>query len=115
MLSLLLIAAQVADISTDKTRKSFIGSVAIRRDGTLVKSRNGATPNPTGVNPSMHSEHRLMRKAGYGATVFVARVRKDHSLGLSRPCPRCMAALRARGVDMVYWTINDNEWGACKP
>jgi tRNA(Arg) A34 adenosine deaminase TadA len=115
MLNLLLVASQVADITTDRCRKAFIGSVAIRRDGVLVKSRNGATPDPSGVNPMAHSEARTLRKCGYGATIYVARIRKDLSLGMAKPCKYCMPALRAMGVQMVYWTINNEEWGACIP
>jgi tRNA(Arg) A34 adenosine deaminase TadA len=110
-----MIASQVADISTDIKRKAFIGAVAIRRDGTMVVSRNGATPWPNGKSPSSHAEGRILRKSGYGATVYVARVKRNGSLALARPCQYCMPALRARGVEMVYWTIDNTEWEACVP
>ena len=115
MLSQLLIASQIADFNTDRKRKSFLGALAVRRDGVLVYSRNGSTLNPIGVNPSMHAEARVLRKAGYGSTIFVSRIRKDSSLGMAKPCTYCMAALKARGVETVYWTINNDDWDACVP
>jgi len=115
MLPLLEVAGQVADLSTDRCRKAFMGAVALRRDGTLVRSRNGITIRPDGPIPSGHAEARVLRKSGYGATVYVARVKKDGSLAMAKPCSKCMAALRAMGVEMVYWTISNNDWEACKP
>lgn len=115
MLNLLHIASQVADISIDCKRKAFVGAVAIRKDGKMVVSRNGSTPYPNGKSPTAHSERRLLRKSGYGATVYVARVKRNGSLGLAKPCCHCMPALRAMGVEVVYWTIDNENWGACRP
>jgi cytidine/deoxycytidylate deaminase-like protein len=115
MLQLLTIAGQVADISVDIKRKAFVGAVAIRRDGTMVMSRNGSTPWPNGKSPSCHAEKKCLRKSGYGSTVYVARVKRDGSFALAKPCCHCMPALRAMGVEMVYWTVNNTEWEACRP
>lgn len=115
MLNLLEIASQVADLSVDRCRKSFLGAVAERRDGVLVYSRNGSTLNPIGVNATMHAEKRVLRKSGYGAKIYVARVKKDGSLAMAKPCSKCMPALKAMGVEMVFWSISNNEWEACKP
>ncbi len=115
MLPLLEVAGQVADITSQTNRKAFIGAVAIRRDGALVKSPNGVTIRPDGPSPSSHAEARVLRKSGHGATVYVARVKKDGSLAMAKPCSKCMAALKAMGVEMVYWTINNNEWEGFKP
>ena len=115
MLPLLEVASQVADISSQPYRKAFIGAVAIRKDGTLVHSRNGITIRPDCISPSSHAEARVLRKSGYGATIYVARVKKDGSLAMAKPCSRCMAALKSRGAEMVYWTISNNDWEACRP
>ncbi len=115
MLDLIEVAAKVADLSADRHRKAFVGAVAIRRDGVLVYSRNGLTIRPHGTYPMAHAERRVLRKSGYGSSVYVARVNRDGTLALAKPCDRCMPALRAMGVVMVYYSINPNEWGACKP
>lgn len=42
-----------------------------------------------------------------GATIYVARIaRKDDSPAMSKPCVNCQAALKARGVKTVYYTID---------
>jgi tRNA(Arg) A34 adenosine deaminase TadA len=115
MLQYLTIAGQVADISTDIKRKAFVGAVAIRRDGTMVVSRNGSTPYPNGKSPLAHAERKCLRKCGYGATMYVARVKRSGNYGLSKPCIHCMGSLRAMGVEMVYWTVSNTEWEACRP
>ena len=115
MLNLLKTAGEVADITSDIKRKSFMGAVAIRKDGVLVKSRNGLTIRPDCKSLSAHAEIRVLRKAGYGATVYVARVNKSGQFAMAKPCVYCMASLRSRGVDMVYWTVSNNEWNGCKP
>jgi len=116
MLQLLKVAGEVANLSADRMRKSFMGAVAVRRDGVLVYSRNGSTtPFMPTKTPSIHAEQRLLRKTGDGATIYVARLKRDGSFGMAKPCPRCMAGLKARRVEMVYYTISATEWEACKP
>src|SRR5665213_95640 len=100
MLDLIEVAAKVADLSVDKQRKAFIGAVAVRRDGVLVYSRNGITIRPSGTYPLAHAERRVLRKSGYGSSVYVARVNRDGNLAMAKPCNRCMPALRSMGVVM---------------
>ena len=38
-----------------------------------------------------------------GATLFVARVRKNGSLGISRPCDRCVSAMNEAGINKVVY------------
>lgn len=115
MLHLINIAAEVADITADRNRKAFIGAVAIRRDGVMVHSRNSAVYSPNAKNPPAHGESRLMSRAGLYSEVYVARVKRDGSLAMAKPCPRCMAIMRSHRVEMVYYSISPTEWGACKP
>jgi tRNA(Arg) A34 adenosine deaminase TadA len=112
MLSLLQVASQVADLTADPCRKAIIGAVAVRKDGVMVASRNGSAKDKC---PSIHAEIRALRKSGFGATVYVSRIKRDGSLAMAKPCPYCMAALRARGVEMVYYTVSNTEWEARKP
>ena len=116
MPALLVLASKVADLNKDTCRKAFIGAVAVRADGTLVSSRNGSTqanyPTPT---PSVHSEARIVRKAGISATVYVARLRRDGSIGCAKPCSRCLAVMRSHRVEVVYYTIDNKNWGFCSP
>jgi len=115
MLHLLSLAGQVADPTIDTCRKAFIGAVAVRQDGRLVHSRNGSVPRPHDINPPAHAEARLIRKTGYGAVVYVARQRRDGSLAMAKPCTHCMSALRSMRVELVYWTVSNDDWDACRP
>ena len=88
-------------------RAHAIGAVAIRADGTLVKARNGSDTLP---NPAIHAEYRVMRKAGHGAIVYVARQRKDGRIGLAKPCSHCLCTLRNKGAARVYYTVAEHEF-----
>ena len=39
--------------------------------------------------------------------LYIYRVRKDGTRGLSRPCPSCMAAIRAFGIKQIFYSTND--------
>ena len=115
MLTLLQVACKVANPEADRCRKAFIGAVAIRKDGAVVSSRNVATLHPTGISPICHAERKALAKSGYGAVVYVARVRKDGSIALAKPCARCLASMRAMGVKKCYFTISNKEYGVIYP
>lgn len=116
MLQLLQMASDVANRSTDICRKAFVGAVAIRRDGVMVSSRNGSTnSNCSAKTPSIHAEARVLRKSGHGAIVYVARVCRDGSLALAKPCVRCQALLRSHGVKAVYYSVSNEEWEVYTP
>jgi deoxycytidylate deaminase len=85
-----------------------VGSIAVRGDGAIVRSCNGAPKFPT---PAHHSEGRLCRKLDRGATVFVARTTKDGIWAMSKPCKDCERALRRAHVKRVYYTIGPSEYG----
>jgi tRNA(Arg) A34 adenosine deaminase TadA len=89
-------------------RSYRVGAVAIRPDGCLVSSRNISSTDKTAA---CHAESRLMRKAGAGAIVFVARASAGDTWAMARPCPSCMTLLKARKVFKCYYTIRPGEWG----
>lgn len=41
-------------------------------------------------------------------TLYVARLLKDNSEGLAKPCPACIEALKAFGVQKVVYTLTKN-------
>lgn len=58
----------------------------------------------------LHAEiHALIRAKHQVTDVWVARVLKDGSPGLARPCPICRAAMRSAGVERVWYTTNADE------
>lgn len=90
-------------------RTHCVGCVIVRNDGVVVSSRNGTTRGHR--MPSGHAEARCAKKADKHSVAYVARVRKDGSIGSARPCKSCRVQLRSRGVMDVFFTIGENQWG----
>lgn len=44
-----------------------------------------------------------------GAEIYVARILKDGTTGLAKPCKVCQRALEAYGIAAIHWTENENE------
>jgi hypothetical protein len=118
MLERLLEAARYAlNDNPDDKREALIGSVGERADGVVVFARNSAVLD-TEVNSGepwsfapCHAEWRLAKKLDTGAVVYVARVKKDGSLAMARPCGGCERVLRSRKVSRVYYTVNATTYG----
>lgn len=100
------IAAKVANKQDDR-RTHRIGAVGLRTDGVLVAAYNGTAEYKL---PAVHAEARLCRKMDRYGTVFVAR-KTSSGFMLARPCPSCMAILRARKVKRAFYTISNREYG----
>ena len=121
----LYMAAKVALPTNDNERRRnyYLGSVGIRKDGTKVFSKNGATSDSTPVEnprylliPSSHAECRVLRKLGKDGVMFVARVSKeDHVLLMARPCQMCVVKICSMGVKKVYYTVNSTQYGVFLP
>lgn len=100
---MLKMAAAMAVLKDDK-RTHRLGAVGLRKDGTIVASSNAPNTEPLWAT---HAEARLVQKLDVGATVFVARVMKDGSWAMAKPCHDCMLMLCGRGVRRVFWTTLD--------
>lgn len=57
-------------------------------------------------NASRHAEMVALRRVANpeGATIFVARVMRDGSEGMSKPCKNCQRELDKAGVKRVVYT-----------
>lgn len=108
MLNRLTDAIKIAQNIEGGIQHFKIAALAVRKDGALVRSINLPTKDP---NPRVHAESRVMLKAGWGSTVYVARVLRNGIPALSRPCADCERLMRARGVKKVYYTIDNDEYG----
>ena len=104
---MLMLAAGVG-IRRNDMRAFRLGAVGLRADGTLVASANGPATEPA---PAAHAEARLARKLGRGGEAWVARVRRDGSLAMARPCSSCLRRLRASGVTRICYSIGAREYG----
>lgn len=80
------------------------------RHATLV-FKGGALVS-FGYNHSYrHSEENALNKLWpskrRGCVIYNVRIRVDGSLGISRPCKKCLVYLAKNGVSKVYYTTND--------
>lgn len=110
-MKMLELAARVA-MGGSQERNFRLGCVAKRSDGAVVFSTNERTRAP---NPNAHAEARVLKKTDFGSTLWVARVNKDGSWSMARPCSKCQARIRNRGVKKVYYTISPGEYGVWYP
>jgi cytidine deaminase len=102
-------AIELARGELGRTGKGYsLAAVGIRSDGATVTSVNGWN---TDVEPKHHAEGRLIRKLDSGSTIFVARIKKDGTVAMAKPCPACQILLRARRVHEVHFTIDEASWG----
>lgn len=85
-----------------------LAAVGVRSDGATVISVNGWN---TDVEPKHHAEGRVIRKLDVGSTIFVARIKKDGTVGMAKPCPACQNILKSRKVHEVHFTIDEESWG----
>lgn len=106
-------AAEIAASSKDIHKKYFLGSIALRGDGAYVYSTNYTVIEHR--TPSSHAEARVLRKAGSGAVLWVARVCRNGDWGLARPCRNCQVLAENKAVKKVYYTIGPNEYGVWVP
>jgi tRNA(Arg) A34 adenosine deaminase TadA len=116
--TLFQVAAQVALPVGDKVdqRGYWLGAVGVRRDGVIVSARNGSAIGEMGAtqynpSPTSHAERRCLRKLGWGGVMYVARVRRDGSVALAKPCARCQGSLKSQGVKKVFYTIDNENYG----
>lgn len=62
--------------------------------------------------PYMHAEQACIFHLGLdqcqGKTIFVARVKRDNTLALAKPCPVCEEMIAMAGFKRVFYT---NEFG----
>ena len=63
----------------------------------------------TAINHAWRSKDSLI-----GTTMFVVRVRRDGTMGLSKPCINCMARLNDTGVRRVVYTDNNGQFQIVK-
>jgi tRNA(Arg) A34 adenosine deaminase TadA len=89
--------------------KSFLfGCVALRQDGAIVTSTNLRSISQNGF---VHAESRALRKAGQGATLWVARINRLGNWAMAKPCSKCMSLLKNKKAKRIYYTIAPNEYG----
>src|SRR4030043_590917 len=86
-------------------RRYRLGAVGIRNDGVIVVSVNLPSRQ---VNKLAHAEVRLTKKLDKGSVIYVARIHRNGSLAMARPCENCQRTMRLRGVRRCYYSIKES-------
>ena len=104
------VAYKTAQKSTFERHR--LGSVIVRGHRVLASGSNSIRYSKEIGKSTLHAEEAAiiqMLKSRrqhllVGADIYVTRVRPNGSVGLSKPCPRCMELIRSVGINRVYYT-----------
>jgi deoxycytidylate deaminase len=102
-----------------KLGSCLVRSGRVLSTGYNIYNRSDSISRRYALLRSIHSEINCLATATHrnreirGSVMYVCRIRKDGSYGLSRPCRGCMEALRDLGVKrVVYSTVEAPYWRA---
>lgn len=71
--------------------------------------------------PSLHAEESAIIKQLnnlhnlHNAKIFISRVKADGSLGLAKPCNKCMKMIQAVGIRSITYTTDQQTTETIKP
>ena len=99
------------------SRGGAIISLGFNSDKYTSIGKNYRTPDSG--HPTYHAEIKallnLPRHITKGCVMYVARCSKDGSEDrISKPCSMCHAVMLERGINKVYYTMNDEIIGSYK-
>lgn len=105
------LASKIAEKSTSKYR---LGCIIVKKGKIVSVGYNSTSkthPKSRTWGNYLHSEIRalisLSKEDSNNATVYVARIRKDSSYAISKPCPVCYEALKVAGIKFIVYTDNN--------
>jgi deoxycytidylate deaminase len=94
------------------------GAVLVRRNTVISAGFNQYKTHPNLVinitldyTPYLHAESHCLFKYGLdnssGCDMYVIRLKRDNSIGLSKPCENCHFFIREANLRKVYYTTNN--------
>lgn len=90
-----------------------MGCVIVNRHAVISCAFNSMKSHPVSKTHgnTLHAEISALIGLSYedtsGGTVYVYRERQDGSLGMARPCPVCMEALKLANIKKVCYSSNE--------
>lgn len=105
--------------------KVHVGCVAVYHGQVIGLGCNCNKTHPTqkfynqyrepseSMPPKLHAEINCINQIKHlninfpKVRLYIYRIRNDRPIGMSRPCPSCMAAIRDLGIKDIYYTTND--------
>jgi len=113
--------AETSDFEDD-TKKFFVAAVTLDVKGQILSIRsNSYKTHPKMVKLSqsaqwgtkkifLHAEvAALVSSQNKVHTIIIARMRRDGSLAIARPCPICQLAIKEAKVKKIYFTNEQGE------
>ena len=107
--------------ANDLNTKWMLGAVVSRNRAVLALGMNKPKNDPAFIDNyaacSVHAEEDALSRVAEpkGTTIYIARLRKNGTFGLAKPCPRCQKQLRAAGIKRAIYTIDNYSYGTWIP
>lgn len=106
-------AYKVAKTSTFHRHR--LGAVVVRGHRILATGSNSIRYSKEIKEGTLHAEEaailKLLKSRRQhllsGADIYVSRVRPNGTVGLARPCDRCMDLIQSVGISRVFYTTNE--------
>jgi deoxycytidylate deaminase len=92
-----------------------LGAVVVRGHRVLSTGSNSLRYSKQIGKSTLHAEEAAIIKLLQdrrqhqliGADLYVSRVRPNGSIGLAKPCDRCMDLIRSVGISRIFYTTNE--------
>lgn len=106
---------KASDLAATSECNQKHGAIIIRGGRVLATAINRTRNNPNNVadpktQAAYHAEVAALMACPdvdlKNATIYVARVNNSGEQMMSKPCVNCQAALKARGVKKIFYTID---------
>lgn len=94
----------IAVAKTSKHPKVRLGAVLVIRNKIVSTKTNMMILGNRGLCAEQHVLKNPPRTAYRGGILYVARVLRDDSLALAKPCPLCLSLIKHRHIKIVYYT-----------
>lgn len=109
------LAAKVARLSEHPQFRMGAVLVSGNRVLSVGVNKNKTHPKSNNIWRTIHAELDCAFGVDaddlHGTTLYVARIKKDGSFGISRPCAFCACFLRDSGIRRVYYCDGENTFG----
>lgn len=120
-------AAKAAVLSTYKNKKNMTGCVVIYKGNIIAEGYNQDKTDPVqkkynkfrGLSDNKESPHKIhaeitaikhitLRDIDWRqVSIYVVRVKKDGTYGMTRPCNACMQYIKEKGIRNIYYSTDD--------
>lgn len=107
------VACKTAECSTFNRHR--LGAVIVRGHRVMSVGSNSIRYSKEIGKSTLHAEEaaiiKMLKSSRQhqliGADLYVSRVRPNGSIGLAKPCDRCMDLIQSVGISRVFYTTNE--------